>query len=126
MEFRFETQRLTARRKLLNRAEVMTFDGVPGFIVNSFFDGYSCRNQLLVSTFGFLNGISVDSLFSIIRWKDLTAERKKRIRDLYERYLDPAYQARYYSFNVHHKSVTTLLFLLSFITPLVTPLVKVI
>lgn len=45
--FRFETQGLSARKRLLNRSDVMSFVRVPGFIVNSFFGASSYHKQLL-------------------------------------------------------------------------------
>ena len=99
--FRFEAQCLGARKRLLNRFDITNFDNVPGFIVNAFFGDSSYRNRLIVCTFGFLNGIAINQLISLIRWRDMNATRIKKLRNLYNDFETKAeYRIRYYSFNV--------------------------
>lgn len=82
-EFSFEEQPLPARRKIMNRYEVIKFDRVPGFVVNAFFGESSHKKQLLISTFGYLNGIGVQELTRMIRWTDTTDGKKKKIEQFY-------------------------------------------
>lgn len=104
--FPFEKQRVEARKRLLNRYDVTTFDSVPNFIVNGFFDGSSYANQLIVCTFGFLNGIEIDQLISLVQWKNVNESRKKKMKALYIDFeTKPEYRERYYSFNVCRKLV---------------------
>lgn len=103
--FRFEEQRIAARKRLLNRKDLMTFDTVPDFIVNAFFGDSSYKNQLIVCTFGFLNGIEFNGLMTLICWKKVDDSRKRKMESLYRDFEKPEYQRRYYSFSVHYKLV---------------------
>ena len=44
----FEEERVSARKRLLNRFDITSFDKVPNFIVNSFFGKYSYHKQLII------------------------------------------------------------------------------
>lgn len=103
--FRFEKERLAARRRLLNGFDITNFDSVPDFIINAFFGNSSYKSQLLVCTFGFLNGIEVELLISLLRWTQFTEAKKVKIRSLYRCFENSSYQGRYYSYNVHHNAV---------------------
>lgn len=70
-----------------------------------FFKNFNA-NQLIICTFGYLNGIEIDLLISLIRWKDINENRKRKIKALYKDFeTKPEYRERYYSFNVGHKLV---------------------
>src|ERR1700744_3033682 len=50
---------MDARKQLLNDKDIINFNYVPEFIVNSFFGNCTYKNRLLVSTFCYLNGIAI-------------------------------------------------------------------
>lgn len=67
--FRFEKQRLDARKKLLNSKDILNFDKVPDFIINSFFGACGYKTKLIVVTFCVLNGISPYQCFQFSIFK---------------------------------------------------------
>lgn len=107
-EFRYEEQRLPARRKLLNRYEVIKFDRVPGFIINAFFEESSYEKQIQISTFGYLNGIGVRELVRMIRWTDVTENKKNKIEMIYDTLDKPRSKTLYYSYDVFHDTIMKL------------------
>lgn len=92
--------RMQACRRLLNGMDITNFDRVPEFIINSFFGQGTYRERLLVTTFGFVNGLSTDQLFLLLRWKPFRKDHQIKIIDLYKGLEDPVHGRRYYSFNV--------------------------
>ena len=46
--FKFQEQRVKARKILLNKADVITFDNVPDHIVDAFFGTCSYKNRLII------------------------------------------------------------------------------
>ena len=103
--FRFEKQRVAARKRLLNRVDVIRFDTVPNFIINSFFGSCTYKSRLITTTFAVLNGISIDGFFDLIRWSDFSDREKAKVIALFLDYEKPHYRNRYYSYNVHYKLV---------------------
>ena len=99
--FTFQSQRVAARKRLLNRYDVISFDEVPEFIVDAFFGSCTYKSRLITTTFGFLNGINVDLLISLVRWHDLRQTEVRKMEILYETFL----KQNYYSYNVHYKQV---------------------
>lgn len=95
--FKYQKQRV--------RADVTSFDNVPDHIVDAFFGSCSYKNRLTVTTFGFLNGIHIEQLLQLIRWKDTTETDKRKIAALYKDFEKPRYMDNYYSYSVHHKLV---------------------
>lgn len=103
--FKFQKQRVEARKTLLNRADVIAFESVPDHIVDSFFGSCSYKNRLIVTTFGFLNGIHIDQLLELIRWKDTSETDRRKMIAVYKDFEKPRYMTSYYSYSVHHKCV---------------------
>lgn len=103
--FKFQKQRVQARKILLNRTDVITFDSVPDHIVDAFFGYCSYKNRLLVTAFAFLNGIHIEQLMQLIRWKDTSEVDRRKMATLYKDFEKPHYMCNYYSFSVHHKLV---------------------
>lgn len=90
-----------ARKKLLNRFDVLSFDKVPQYIVEAFF-GVGCyKERMIVTVFGYVNGLSIDQIFSLIRWKNFTDKKKMKMIALFNLYLPlQRYQVKYYSYCV--------------------------
>lgn len=103
--FKFQKQRVNARKILLNRSDQINFDSVPDFIVDAFFGSCTYKNRLIVTTFGYLNGIYVDDLLKLTKWTDTTEAEKSKVKRLYLDYETPRYRENYYSFNVHNQLV---------------------
>lgn len=101
----FEEKRAEARRRLLNRADAISFHGVPNFIINSFFGQCNYKNRLITCTFAYLNGIDAEQLLAMVFWKDIKKQDEAKVKKLYIYFEKPEYQARYYSYNVHTKLV---------------------
>jgi hypothetical protein len=72
----------------------MSFDNVPGFIIEAFFGDYNNKNILLVATFGYLNGIQIDVLLSIVKWKQVTLKDINKLKALYVDLAKPEYNSR--------------------------------
>lgn len=103
--FRFEVQRVVARKKLLNSKDLLNFENVPSFIINSFFGSCTYQSRLTVSTFCVLNGISCDQCMEICRFKDLSAKDKNKIENLFIYLKKRENCIRYYSYSVHYKKI---------------------
>lgn len=103
--FKFQKQRVKARKILLNRFDVIGFESVPDHIVDAFFGHCSYKNRLLVTAFGFLNGIHIEQLLQLIRWKDTEEVDRRKMAALYRDFGKPNYMNKYYSYSVHHKIV---------------------
>lgn len=96
---------MESRRTSLNEKDVVNFTEVPEFIVNAFFGMCNYKNRLLVATFSYLNGISMDQLFELVQWTDISKNDKEKIRRLYDYFELDRYKDNYYSYNVHTRSV---------------------
>lgn len=103
--FPYQAARVEARKKLLNRADIATFNNVPDFIVDSFFGGCTYKKRLIVSTFCYLNGFSIEQLLTLVRWNDVKKEDRNKIRSLYGYFEIPRYKEKYYSYNIHFQMV---------------------
>lgn len=93
--------KMEARKQLLENKDVINFNNVPDFIINSFFGKCDYKNRLLVSTFSYLNGISIEQMFDLIQWTDTKKTDKDKLRLLYSYYETDQYRQKYHSFNVH-------------------------
>lgn len=100
--YRFQPNRVRARKILLDRKDIIAFRNVPDFIVDAFFGDCTYVKRLIVSTFSFLNGLSLYQLMTLPFWKDFTDVDKNKIEALYRDLQRPAYQQKYYSYNVHY------------------------
>ncbi len=97
---------MEVRKYILNEKDIISFNNVPQFIIDSFFGKCNYKNRLLVSTFCYLNGIAIDQLFELVQWTDTSKQDKEKIRHHFYTYFKlERYQQQYYSFNVHHGSV---------------------
>lgn len=98
------SNKIKARKILLDKCDVVNFGTVPGHIVDAFF-GYGTFtywNRFIVCNFVFLNGISYYQLLGLVRWKHFNPTQRKEMKDLL-RYLEhPQSQAKYYSYNIHY------------------------
>lgn len=103
--FKFQKQRVEARKLFLNRFDIINFDDVPDHIVDAFYGSCTYHNRLIVSTFGYLNGLDMNQIFELGRWKDMKPLEKNKILVLYQDFEKPRYKNDYYSYNVHHKIV---------------------
>lgn len=84
---------------------MIRFDEVPDFIVDAFFGSCTYKNILTTTTFGYLNGISMEQLMTLCRWKDTKNREKEKMKQLYDSYEKSHYQQKYYSYNVMMKLV---------------------
>lgn len=103
--FKFQKQRVKARKIFLNRFDEINFDDVPDHIVDAFYGSCTYRNRLIVSTFAYLNGLHIDQVFALVRWKDMSPSEKNKIIALYGDFEKPRYKNDYFSYNLHHKLV---------------------
>lgn len=103
--FKFQKERVAARKRFLNRLDVITFDNVPEHIVDAFFGSCSYKNRLIVLTFAYLNGLHVDQVFLLVQWKDISQSERNKMFALYKDFEKPQYKNNYYSYNVHHQLV---------------------
>lgn len=103
--FKFQSQRVKARKILLNKKDVINFDNVPDHIVDAFFGSCTYRSRLTVSSFGFLNGLTIYQVFQLCRWNDMKQVETSKVEALYKDLEKPQYQHGYYSYNVNRKLV---------------------
>ncbi len=103
--YKYQKQRVQARKILLNRDDVIAFESVPDHIIDSFFGSCSYKNRLIVATFGFLNGIHIEQLLQLVRWRDMKENERRKMIALYDDFEKSHYQTNYYSYSVHYKSV---------------------
>lgn len=101
----FEKERCEARRKLLNSRDVISFETVPLFIVNSFFGQCTYLKRLHISTFCFLNGVSPSQCQLICFFDDPTLINNHKIEALYNYLKLKQNMERYYSYSVHYKKI---------------------
>lgn len=101
--------KIEAMKRRLNSYDVFRFDNAPDFIVKAFFGQSSYRKRLLVSTFGYLNGIQWEDLLEILQWRKFRHDQMKQIKDLYLIYFEKdEYRRRYYSYDCHRGVVSYL------------------
>lgn len=100
-----EMNRVEARRRLLHNKDICNFESVPAFIIIFFFGEGTYKARLIVTTFGFVNGLSPVQLFSLIRWRLFQISHQRAILKLYEWLKNPTHGRRYYSYNVVKKAV---------------------
>lgn len=96
---------MEARKRFLNRDDVINFETVPEHIVDAFFGSCSYKSRLIVTTFGFLNGIHIEQLLTLIKWNDTSETDRRKMIGLYKDFEKPRYMSDYFSYNVHHKLV---------------------
>jgi len=60
------------------------------------------NKRMIACTFCYLNGMSPYQLFQLNRWSDFKQVDRNKIEKLLRDFAQPAYQARYYSYNVHY------------------------
>jgi hypothetical protein len=97
--------RLVARRRYLNRHDITEFSNVPGFIVNAFFGEGTYHSRLLVSTFGFINGLNEHQVITLLKWNPLKHRDMKNISHLLKWLTNNEKSRNYYSYNVSLKQV---------------------
>lgn len=105
MQSNMEKNRLKARTILLNKNDIINFNSVPDFIIDCFFGESTYKSRLIVTTFGFVNGISPAQLLLLLRWKRFGLSGKRKIESLYEWLQNPNNGRHYYSYSVVRKLV---------------------
>lgn len=103
--YKYQEKRVAARKKLLNREDIIRFDEVPGFIIDSFFGSCTYKKRLIAGTFGYVNGISIEQLLVLCRWNDTKKVEVVKMKNLYTMFEATRDQPKYYSYNVHEKLV---------------------
>lgn len=103
--FRFEKQRLLARRKLLNSKYITNFDKVPDFIINTFFGECDYKSRLLIVTFCVLNGISPYQCLLLCHLKSVSKVKLEKIEKLYKYLKKQENRSKYYSYCVFFDKV---------------------
>jgi hypothetical protein len=96
---------MKARKLRLNSFDELNFTFVPDFIVDAFFGECTYHKRMIVSTFGYLNGIFVDKLIEMIHWIPCKSEQIKKVEALYRDFEKPKYRQKYYSFCVRRNAV---------------------
>lgn len=101
-----EANKLEARRRNLQRFDLVDFSRVPAHIINAFYDRPSYLKRLLVAVFGFINGLSYDQLISILFWKPRRQSDDDKIKYLYDiTFEKERYRKEYYSYSVIRNAV---------------------
>jgi len=99
---RIEAKRLAARRTFLNNKDLVSFDNVPAFIIDSFFQKSTYHKRMIVATFSYLNGLTFDQLLLLIHWNDYDVKDYKKLKDLYCKYFSQEeYRKKYFSYSIH-------------------------
>ncbi len=96
---------MESQKQTLDDKDIINFTDVPEFIIQSFFGKCTYKSRLLVSTFCYLNGISMDQLFELVQWSDTSKQDESKIRHLYYCFELDRYKEKYYSYNVHRRMV---------------------
>jgi hypothetical protein len=100
-QFLIKVNLLKAQRLRLDSFDIVTFDRVPHFIVEAFFGKCTYKKRILVSIFGYLNGILPESILEMVQWKDKEKSDVDKVQQLMTKYLPTVeYQQRYYSYNI--------------------------
>jgi len=97
---------------ILNEYDLLQFDTVPENIINAFFDeSLNYKNRFLLSVFAYNNGISCDSLLSIlhgVNGKSLIKNRIKEIKSIFETLKSRTKDNEYYSYSIYDGKYTYL------------------
>lgn len=102
---RMESNRLNARKILLNKSDIINFSNVPGFIIDSFFGKRTYKAQLIACAFAFVNGISESQILQLIRWIPFTKTHEKKVTELLLWLAYSPNAHKYYSYNVELNQV---------------------
>lgn len=85
------------------RLDFSLFTRVPDYVIDIFFGESSYINRMQVVCFALVNGIGVDHLLSVIRWRDINnIAVQRKVRGVY-RWLSDVNNPRrseYYAFSV--------------------------
>lgn len=87
-------------KKFLNKMDIIEFSKVPDHIVEAFFGTASFKSRMLVTVFAFVNGLSLNQLFELLKKKLLTKKDKAKIIYLFNALKNPLFSYKYYSYNV--------------------------
>ena len=98
-------KKLKARINYLNQYDLINFSNVPDFIVNAFFDTCTYKSRVIVSSFGFLNGLDSQSTIKLCHHRDIKELDKQKIIALFEYYKHPENAFRYYSYSIIERVV---------------------
>lgn len=90
------SKKISAMRRRLNSFDVCSFEKVPSFIVECFFDQSCYKTRGIVSCFGFLNGISSEDLIRMLHWPLVLRSDRRKIIDIYNYLKDNGRE--YYSY----------------------------
>lgn len=100
--FKYQKERVEARKRFLNRFDAINFDCVPEHIVDAFYGSCSYKNRLIVLTFSYLNGLHMEQVFQLVQWKDMKQSERMKMNALYGDFRKSHYKNNYYSYNVHY------------------------
>lgn len=93
--------KIQAMKRRLTSFDYCTFSNVPDFIIEAFYGHCSYRKRLIVSTFGYLNGITFEQIVEMNQWHYFTDKQKRKVEELMKIWFEkPEYRMRYYSFEV--------------------------
>lgn len=102
---RMFSNKLMARKKVLNSFDYANFFNVPQFIVDAFFDGSNYSNRRIVCSFCFLNGIQLHEMFELVHWPVLSKSDEVKMKDLYSYFEKDYVKQKYYSYSAAEKAV---------------------
>lgn len=94
-------RRTNARRILLTRQDMCDFSDVPENIVDCFFGCCSYYKRLIVTTFGFINGINPYNLLRLVRWIDISNSDVAKVERLFMDLKKEPYRYKYRSYSVY-------------------------
>lgn len=94
--FKFQKQRVQARKRFLNHFDIINFHHAPDHIVDAFYGSCTYYNRLIVSTFAYVNGLHIDQVFELVRCKDMSANEKNKMIALYKNFEDTRFKNNYY------------------------------
>lgn len=94
-------KRTNARRILLTNQDMCDFSRVPMNIIDCFFGCCSYYKRLMVTTFGFINGINPYNLLRLVRWTDTSNSDILKIERLFKDLRTDLYQYKYRSYSVY-------------------------
>jgi hypothetical protein len=97
--------RLIARKRILDRHDIIDFSNVPGFIVDAFFGEGTYHTRLLVTTFAHVNGLNEYQIFKLLKWSPVKEKDKQKISNLLVYLQNSENAVNYYSYNVTTKQV---------------------
>lgn len=99
MSSQFAPQRRSAQRRLLNRLDILNWDDAPDYVIDAIFDTHcSYRNRHIVTIFCYLNAIQKYQMNEIVRWRDYTASKRRKVDQLWVDCEREPYRSQWYGY----------------------------